>query len=129
MMDLANGLAFVDEDCVIVRATDGIAICSDDCGDCYFIGHIVSTMPYHVEWDENDMPYSADELARAISENGASDWCFAPRPFDNYHIGENGAYHFVIEQKRFLALTSIAYRPVVRQGQRGDLLNDLMAER
>ena len=96
-MDLGYGLVLVDEDCVIVRATDGMAVRSDGCGDGYFIGHVVSAIPYHVEWDDDGIVYSTDEeLAAAIHDDGSKVWRLAPRSFDTYHIGDMGDYDFVI---------------------------------
>ena len=95
-MNLSYGLVLVDEDCVIVRATDGIAICSNGCGDGYIIGHVTSAIPYRVKWDDEEIEMSDKAIVNAIHDDGTDTWCLAPRIFNTYTIGDAGPYDFVI---------------------------------
>lgn len=93
-MTLEQGMIKVDEDCVIVRITDGTAICC--CDGSYSIGHVISTRPYRVRWDD-ESTYSNDaEIAAAVNDNDEPEWCLPPRPFDEYEIGPDGPFDFVI---------------------------------
>ena len=95
-MDLSYGLVFVDEDCVIVRATDGTAICSNGCGDGYFVGHVTSSIPYRVKWSDEEIDMTDKAIADAVHDDGTDVWRLVPHHFDIYTSGDAGPYDFAI---------------------------------
>lgn len=87
---LTEAIDLVKSDYVLIRETDGVAICNSDMpGERITIGHVVEKLPIHIHWlDEID----ADEAANLLTDDGDNVWIIAPASYENYTI--DGEYPF-----------------------------------
>ena len=87
---ITEAIDLVKSDYVLIRETDGVAICNSDMpGERLTIGHVVEKLPMHIHWlDEID----TDEAANVLDDDGDNVWIIAPASYENYTI--DNAYPF-----------------------------------
>ena len=87
---LTEAIDLVKSDYVLIRKTDGIAICNSDIpGERITIGHVVEKLPMRIHWlDEID----TKEAANLLTDDGDNVWILAPASYENYTI--DGKYPF-----------------------------------
>ena len=87
---LTEALDLVKSDYVLIRETDGVAICNSDIpGERVTIGHIVEKLPMHIHWDDE---IDTDDAADALTDDGDNIWIIAPASYENYTL--DGKYPF-----------------------------------
>lgn len=87
---LAEAIDLVKSDYVLIRKTDGSAICNSDMpGERVTIGHVVEKIPMHIHWDDE---IDTDKVTNALSDDGNNVWIIAPASYENYIIDD--AYPF-----------------------------------
>ena len=91
---ITEAIDLVKSDYVLIRETDGVAICNSDMpGERLTIGHVVEKLPMHIHWlDEID----TDETANVLDDDGDSVWILAPSIFENYTIDDEYPFAYVI---------------------------------
>lgn len=92
--NLTEALDLVKSDYVLIRMTDGVAICNSDIpGERITIGQVVEKLPMHIDWDDE---IDIDEAADTISDNGDKVWIIAPSIFENYTIDNDYPFAYTI---------------------------------
>lgn len=91
---LTEALDLVKSDYVLIRETDGAAICNSDIpGECVTIGHIVEKLPMHIHWDDE---IDTDKTADILSDDGDDVWIIAPASYEHYTISDEYPFAYVI---------------------------------
>lgn len=101
---LTEALDLVKADYVLIRKTDGVAICNSDIpGERITIGQVVEKLPMHINWDDE---IDIDEAADTMSDNGDNVWIIAPSIFEHYIIDDDYpfAYGFRAGKPMVLAM-------------------------
>ena len=95
--NLTEALDLVKSDYVIIRKTDGVAICNSDIpGERITIGQVVEKLPMHIDWDDE---IDIDEATDTMSDNGDKVWIIAPSIFENYTIDNDYPFAYTIIDK------------------------------
>lgn len=94
---LTEAIDLVKSDYVLIRKTDGVAICNSDIpGERITIGQVVEKLPMHIDWaDEIDTA----EAANFLNDDNANVWIIAPSIFENYTIDNDYPFAYVIIDK------------------------------
>ena len=91
---LTEALDLVKSDYVLIRKTDGVAICNSDMpGERITIGQVVEKLPMHIDWDDE---IDTDEAANVLDDDNANVWIIAPSIFENYTIGNDYPFAYTI---------------------------------
>lgn len=91
---LTEALDLVKADYVLIRKTDGAAICNSDIpGERITIGQVVEKLPMHINWDDE---IDIDEAADTMSDNGDNVWIIAPSIFEHYIIDDDYPFAYTI---------------------------------
>ena len=91
---LTEALDLVKSDYVLIRKTDGVAICNSDMpGERVTIGHIVEKLPMHIHWDDE---IDTDKAADALTDDGDNVWIIAPASYENYTIDDEYPFAYAI---------------------------------
>lgn len=91
---LTEALDLVKADYVLIRKTDGVAICNSDIpGERITIGQVVEKLPMHINWDDE---IDIDEAADTMSDNGDNVWIIAPSIFEHYIIDDDYPFAYTI---------------------------------
>ena len=91
---LTEALDLVKADYVLIRKTDGVAICNSDIpGERITIGQVVEKLPMHINWDDE---IDIDEAADTMSDNGHNVWIIAPSIFEHYIIDDDYPFAYTI---------------------------------
>lgn len=91
---LTEALDLVKADYVLIRKTDGVAICNSDIpGERITIGQVVEKLPMHINWDDE---IDIDEAADTMSDNGNNVWIIAPSIFEHYIIDDDYPFAYTI---------------------------------
>lgn len=91
---LTEALDLVKADYVLIRKTDGVAICNSDIpGERITIGQVVEKLPMHINWDDE---IDIDEAADTMSDNGDNVWIIAPSIFEHYIIDDDYPFAYAI---------------------------------
>ena len=91
---ITEAIDLVKADYVLIRMTDGVAICNSDIpGERITIGHVVEKLPMHINWDDE---IDADEAANILADNGDNAWIIAPASYENYTISDEYPFAYVI---------------------------------
>lgn len=92
--NLTEAIDLVKSDYVLIRKTDGVAICNSDIpGERITIGQVVEKLPMHIDWDDE---IDIDEAADTMSDNGDNVWIIAPSIFENYAIDDDCPFAYTI---------------------------------
>lgn len=92
--NLTEAIDLVKADYVLIRKTDGVAICNSDIpGERITIGQVVEKLPMHINWDDE---IDTDEAADTMSDNGDKVWIIAPSIFENYTIDDEYPFAYAI---------------------------------
>ena len=87
---LTEAIDLVKSDYVLIRKTDGVAICNSDIpGERLTIGQVVEKLPMRIDWDNE---IDIDEAANLLNDDNANVWIIAPSIFEHYTIDD--AYPF-----------------------------------
>ena len=91
---LTDAIDLVKADYVLIRKTDGAAICNSDMpGERITIGQVVEKLPMHIHWDDE---INTDKAADVLSDDGDDVWILAPSIFENYIIDNEYPFAYVI---------------------------------
>lgn len=91
---LTEAIDLVKSDYVLIRKTDGSAICNSDMpGERVTLGHIVEKLPMHINWDDE---IDADKVTDALSDDGDDAWILAPASYENYAISDEYPFAYTI---------------------------------
>ena len=91
---ITEAIDLVKSDYVLIRMTDGVAICNSDIpGERITIGQVVEKLPMHIEWDDE---IDADEAANILSDDGDNVWIIAPASYENYTISDEHPFAYTI---------------------------------
>lgn len=91
---LTEALDLVKADYVLIRKTDGVAICNSDIpGERITIGQVVEKLPMHINWDDE---IDIDKAADTMSDNGDNVWIIAPSIFEHYIIDDDYPFAYTI---------------------------------
>ena len=92
--NLTEAIDLVKSDYVLIRETDGIAICNSDIpGERITIGHVVEKLPMRIHWlDEID----TDNAANLLTDDGDNVWIIAPASYENYTIDDTYPFAYTI---------------------------------
>lgn len=91
---LTDAIDLVKADYVLIRKTDGAAICNSDMpGERITIGQVVEKLPMHINWDDE---INTDKAADVLSDDGDDVWILAPSIFENYIIDNEYPFAYVI---------------------------------
>lgn len=91
--DLLDALELVRNDYVVVRVTDGTALCSGDGSyDRVAVGHITEKFPMRILW--NDVDVGSDVVASAVSDDGTPVWTLAPSSWQQYAMSQGNDYPY-----------------------------------
>lgn len=92
--NLTEAIDLVKSDYVLIRKTDGAAICNSDMpGERITIGHIVEKLPMHIDWDDE---IDTDKTADVLSDDGDNVWILAPSIFEHYAIDDEYPFAYAI---------------------------------
>lgn len=91
---ITEAIDLVKSDYVLIRETDGVAICNSDIpGERLTLGHVVEKLPMHIHWlDEID----TDEAANVLDDDGDNVWIIAPSSYENYTISDEHPFAYTI---------------------------------
>ena len=91
---LTEAIDLVKSDYVLIRKTDGVAICNSDIpGERITVGQVVEKLPMRIDWaDEID----ADKAANLLNDDNANVWIIAPSIFENYTIDNDYPFAYTI---------------------------------
>ena len=91
---ITEAIDLVKADYVLIRMTDGVAICNSDMpGERITIGRIVEKLPIHIEWDDE---IDADEAANILADDGDNVWIIAPASYEHYTIDDEYPFAYII---------------------------------
>lgn len=92
--NLTEAIDLVKSDYVLIRKTDGVAICNSDIpGERLTIGHVVEKLPMRIHWlDEID----TDEAANLLTDDGDNVWIIAPASYEHYIIDDECPFSYAI---------------------------------
>ena len=91
---ITEAIDLVKADYVLIRMTDGVAICNSDMpGERITIGRIVEKLPMHIEWDDE---IDADEAANILADDGDNVWIIAPASYEHYTIDDEYPFAYII---------------------------------
>lgn len=91
---ITEAIDLVKADYVLIRMTDGVAICNSDIpGERITIGHVVEKLPMHINWDDE---IDADEAANILANDNDNVWIIAPASYENYTISDEYPFAYVI---------------------------------
>ena len=91
---LTEAIDLVKADYVLIRMTDGVAICNSDMpGERVTIGRIVEKLPMHINWDDE---IDIDEAANLLNDDNGNVWIIAPASYENYTISNEYPFAYVI---------------------------------
>lgn len=92
--NLTEAIDLVKSDYVLIRMTDGVAICNSDIpGERITIGQVVEKLPMHIDWDDE---IDANEAADALADNGDNVWIVAPASYEHYIIDDEYPFDYAI---------------------------------
>lgn len=95
--NLTEAIDLVKSDYVLIRKTDGVAICNSDIpGYRITIGQVVEKLPMHINWDNE---IDANEAADILADNGDNVWIVAPASYEHYIIDDEYPFAYVIIDK------------------------------
>ena len=91
---LTEAIDLVKSDYVLIRETDGVAICNSDIpGERITIGHVVEKLPMHINWDDE---INTDKAVNALADDGDNVWIIAPASYENYTISDEHPFAYTI---------------------------------
>ena len=91
---ITEAIDLVKADYVLIRMTDGVAICNSDMpGERITIGQVVEKLPMHINWDDE---IDADEAANVLANDNDNVWIIAPASYENYTISDEYPFAYVI---------------------------------
>ena len=91
---ITEAIDLVKADYVLIRMTDGVAICNSDIpGERITVGRIVEKLPMRIAWDDE---IDTDEAANVLADDGDNVWIIAPSIFDNYTIDNDYPFAYTI---------------------------------
>ena len=92
--NLTEAIDLVKSDYVLIRKTDGVAICNSDIpGERITIGQVVEKLPMHIDWDNE---IDTDEAADILADNGDNVWIVAPASYEHYIIDDDYPFDYAI---------------------------------
>ena len=92
--NLTEALDLVKADYVLIRKTDGVAICNSDIpGERITVGQVVEKLPMHINWDDE---IDTADAANILADNGDNAWIIAPASYENYTISDEYPFAYVI---------------------------------
>ena len=92
--NLTEALDLVKADYVLIRKTDGVAICNSDIpGERITVGQVVEKLPMHIDWDDE---IDTDKAANLLADDNANVWIIAPSIFENYTIDNDYPFAYNI---------------------------------
>lgn len=92
--NLTEAIDLVKSDYVLIRKTDGVAICNSDIpGERITIGQVVEKLPMHIDWDDE---IDANEAADILADNGDNVWIIAPASYEHYIIDDECPFAYAI---------------------------------
>lgn len=92
--NLTEAIDLVKSDYVLIRKTDGVAICNSDIpGERITIGQVVEKLPMHIDWDDE---IDTDKAANILADDGDNVWIIAPPIFENYTIDNDYPFAYTI---------------------------------
>ena len=92
--NLTEAIDLVKSDYVLIRMTDGVAICNSDIpGERITIGQVVEKLPMHINWDDE---IDTDEAADVLSDDGDNVWIVAPASYEHYTIDDEYPFDYAI---------------------------------
>ena len=90
---LTEAIDLVKSDYVLIRKTDGVAICNSDIpGERLTIGRIVEKLPMHIDWDDE---IDTDKAANILADDGDNVWILAPSIFKHYIIDDEYPFAYI----------------------------------
>lgn len=93
---ITEAIDLVKADYVLIRMTDGVAICNSDMlGERLTIGQVVEKLPMRIDWDDE---IDTDEAANLLTDDNANVWIIAPSIFENYTIDNEYPFAYVINE-------------------------------
>ena len=93
---LAEAIDLVKADYVLIRMTDGVAICNSDIpGERLTIGQVVEKLPMRIDWDNE---IDIDEAANVLADDGDNVWIIAPASYENYTIDNAYPFAYIINE-------------------------------
>ena len=91
---LTEAIDLAKSDYVLIRKTDGVAICNSDIpGERITIGQVVEKLPMHINWDDE---IDTDEAANVIADNGDNVWIVAPASYEHYIIDDEYPFDYAV---------------------------------
>lgn len=91
---LTEAIDLVKSDYVLIRKTDGVAICNSDIpGERITIGQVVEKLPMHIDWDDE---IDANEAANLLNDDNANVWIIAPASYEHYIIDDEYPFDYAI---------------------------------
>lgn len=92
--NLTEALDLVKSDYVLIRETDGVAICNSDIpGERITIGQVIEKLPMHIDWDDE---IDTAEAANLLNDDNDNVWIIAPSIFENYTISDEYPFAYTI---------------------------------
>ena len=92
--NLTEAIDLVKSDYVLIRKTDGVAICNSDIpGERITVGQVVEKLPMHINWDDE---IDANEAADILADNGDNAWIIAPASYEHYIIDDEYPFAYAI---------------------------------
>ena len=91
---LTEAIDLVKSDYVLIRKTDGVAICNSDIpGERITIGQVVEKLPMHIDWDDE---IDTAEAANLLHDDNANVWIVAPASYEHYIIDDDYPFDYAI---------------------------------
>ena len=91
---ITEAIDLVKSDYVLIRMTDGVAICNSDIpGERITVGQVVEKLPMHINWDDE---IDTADAANILADNGDNAWIIAPDSYENYTISDEYPFAYVI---------------------------------
>lgn len=92
--NLTEAIDLVKSDYVLIRKTDGVAICNSDIpGYRITIGQVVEKLPMHINWDDE---IDIDEAENILADDGDNVWIVAPASYEHYIIDDEYPFDYAI---------------------------------
>ena len=92
--NLTEAIDLVKSDYVLIRKTDGVAICNSDIpGERITVGQVVEKLPMHIDWDDE---IDTAEAANFLNDDNANVWIIAPSIFENYTIDNDYPFAYTL---------------------------------
>ena len=92
--NLTEAIDLVKSDYVLIRKTDGVAICNSDIpGEHIMIGQVVEKLPMHINWDDE---IDIDEAENILADDGDNVWIVAPASYEHYIIDDEYPFDYAI---------------------------------